>query len=99
MINEIPFRSVGIDLMNKLGKARTPFLFLVDYKMDNAIVLPLDEIDNNVLCYDLNGNRNYEQPVSNLNQLFQFTIHPVAKEVYQKGFNEVMRNIQANVSC
>jgi len=29
MINEIPFRSVGIDLMNKLGNARTPFLFLI----------------------------------------------------------------------
>lgn len=94
MINEIPFRSVGIDLMNKLGKARTPFLFLVDYKMDNAIVLPLDEIDNNVLCYDLNGNRNYEQPVSNLNQLFRFNIHPVSKDVYRKGFEIVMKNIR-----
>jgi para-aminobenzoate synthetase component I len=86
--------TTSIDLMNKLGKARTPFLFLIDYKMENAIILPLDEIDNNVLCYDLNGYRNYEQPVSNLNQLFHFNIHPVSKAVYTKGFEIVMKNIR-----
>lgn len=94
MINEIPFRSSGIELMNKLGKARTPFLFLIDYKMENAIVVPLDEIDNNFLCYDLNGIRNFEPPNLDHNQPFKFNIHPVTKDVYQKGFNIVMKNIR-----
>ena len=94
MIQEIPFRSAGIELLNKLGRSRIPFLFLVDYNMDNAIILPLNEIDNNLLCYDLNGNCNYELPVSDLNQLFRFNIHPVSKVVYRKGFDIVMKNIR-----
>jgi para-aminobenzoate synthetase component 1 len=94
MIKEIPFKSAGIELMNKLGKARTPFLFLVDYKMENAFILPLDEIDNNFLCYDLNGRSNFDSPNPDQNQPFQFNIHPVTKDVYQKGFDVVMKNIR-----
>jgi len=94
MIKEIPFRSTGIELMNKLGKTRTPFLFLVDYKMENAFILPLDEIDNNVLCYDLNGRSNFDSPKPDQNQPFQFNIHPITNEVYQKGFDIVMKNIR-----
>jgi len=94
MINEIPFRTIGVNLMNKLGKARTPFLFLVDYKMENAIILPLEEIDSNVFCYDLNGNCNYKQTDFDHNHLFNFNIQPISQDVYRKGFKIVMKNIK-----
>jgi para-aminobenzoate synthetase component 1 len=94
MIDEIPFCPVGIERMNKLGKERIPFLFLIDYEMENAIVLPLEEIDNNSLCYDLNGRRNFVFGSSVSNQSFQFNIQIITKEVYQKSFEVVMKNIR-----
>lgn len=93
MINEIPFHSQGIDLMNKLGKVPKPFLFLIDYKAENAIILSLDEIDNNLLCYDLNGLRNFELPILVHNSPVQFNIHPISEEIYERGYNRVMKNI------
>jgi len=94
MISEIPFHSNGIELMNKLGKTCTPFLFLIDYKMENTIIIPLHEIDNNILCYEINGFRNFEPPIHSINLPFQFNKQPISKDIYQRGFNHVLNNLK-----
>jgi para-aminobenzoate synthetase component 1 len=94
MINEIPFHSKGIAVMNELGKKRTPFLFLIDYRMEKAIILPLDEIDPELLCYEINGFSNIKQPNHTSKELLQFTRHPVSKEIYERGFKHVMKHIR-----
>ena len=94
MISEIPFHSKGIQLMNQLGKKGTPFLFLIDYKMENAIIIPLQDIDNQDICYELNGYRNFEPPVQAIKYPFQFNKKPISMEIYQRGFNHVMKNIR-----
>ncbi len=94
MISEIPFRTKGIELMNHLGKTCTPFLFIIDYKMENSIILPLHCIDNRILCYDVNGICNFEPSGRSLNHPFQFDKQPISKERYQHGFNHVMKNIR-----
>ena len=94
MINEIPFRSLGIDRMNELGKSRTPFLFIIDYKMEKAIIEPLSQIDPHFICYDIKGMTNIEEPTPVCHQNFQFNREPISKEIYQKGFNTVVKNIR-----
>lgn len=80
--------------MNKLGKACTPFLFVIDYKMEKSFIIPLQEIDNTVLCYEINGARNFEPLAQSLSNPFLFTKHPVSKDIYQRGFDIVMKNLR-----
>ncbi len=93
MISEIPFRPKGIERMNNLGKSSIPFLFVIDYKMEKSIIIPLQEIDNNLLCYEINGTRNFTPSTKPTNS-FQFTKHPVSKEIYQHSFDIVMKNLR-----
>ena len=41
--------------MNRLGAERRPFLFVIDYKQDQVIVEEPDQVDPEVLLYDLDG--------------------------------------------
>lgn len=41
--------------MNRLGAERRPFLFVIDYKQDRVIVEELDQVDPEMLLYDLDG--------------------------------------------
>lgn len=94
MISEIPFHAKGVELMNNLGKASTPFLFVIDYKMEKSFIIPLQEINNNELCYEMNGARNFEPSPQDIGHPFQFTKHPVSKEIYQQSFDIVIKHLR-----
>lgn len=105
MISEIPFRSKGIELMNKLGELRTPFLFVIDYQMENSIILPLSDIDQQNLCYEINGNGNIKTTTALQDKTFYFTSNPISLEIYQRRFDHVMKNLRqgnsflTNLTC
>ena len=44
-----------IDYINKLGQQNVPFLFVINYKGDEAIIKPLEEINDTEIKYDFNG--------------------------------------------
>ena len=44
-----------IDYINKLGQQNVPFLFVINYKGDEAIIKPLEEINDTEIKYDYNG--------------------------------------------
>jgi para-aminobenzoate synthetase component 1 len=79
-------------IMNKLGKQRVPFLFVVDFDMQKPIVIPLDNIDNGELLFDVNGQTNVEvQP--EINRKLNFNSTPVSKEIYCQAFKKVQFHI------
>ncbi len=78
--------------MNSLGKKGIPFLFIIDYEMNNPILLPLNEVAKENILYSVNGLRNYNATKSAKDQLF-FTKKPVDRQVYQRAFEKVMHHI------
>ena len=83
--------------MNELGKAQEPFLFIIDFEMEQHIVLKLDEIPAQSLLYDFNGKRNFkEAPVSEKEVFFEK--HPVTEAQYHGAFQLVMDHIKAGNS-
>ena len=79
-------------LMNKLGKKRIPFLFIVDFEMQKPVVIPLDKIDPGEILYDVNGISNVQvQPVTNKKLVFNST--PVSKNIYCQAFKKVQFHI------
>ena len=81
-----------ISSMNTWGKERKPFLFFVDYQGENGQVIPLDEVDANEIGYHFNGQTNQSIPLSF--QLPKLSAQPIAFEVYETKFKQVMHQIQ-----
>ncbi len=81
-----------IERMNALGKKRIPFLFLIDYKLKNPVILPLDSINPDKICYSINGVTNAVNSEKLLKQL-EFNFKPVDLNRYEKAFNLVQQHI------
>jgi para-aminobenzoate synthetase component I len=69
-------------------------LFLIDYELTKAIIVPVNKIDNNILCFEINGQKNYLPQDLTSSQSLIFNRYPVSKEEYQNAFNLVMKNIR-----
>ena len=84
-----------IDYMNRLGQENVPFLFVINYKGDEAIIKPLKDINPTEIKYDFNGITNCISTPADINCNINWDIEMPSKESYIKGFNVVRRNILA----
>lgn len=96
--NKIVFRTKvqAISTINKLGKGGHPFFFLTDYKNDNTLVCPLDQIPND-LTYNLLGvytNDCIKVKHPNL----QMSTSPISFSDYLQAFSIVKKGIHAGNS-
>lgn len=83
-----------IQKANQLGTSRIPFLFCIDYEMEQPFVIPLSEVDKNSMQYKVADRTNillieYSAPSFNL---LKYT--PVAENVYNSGFEKVQEALQ-----
>ncbi len=78
----------AVQTMNRLGKEKTPFLFIIDFAMQKPVIIPLSEVDSQKILYDVNGISNAEKHKSITKKLvFNFT--PVSKQTYCEAFKKV----------
>ncbi len=80
-------------IMNRLGKEKTPFLFVIDFAMRKPLIIPLDEIDATEILFDVNGQTNAKGRPETDKKL-EFNATPVSKEVYCKAFQTVQHHIR-----
>lgn len=78
--------------MDALGRARVPFLFVLDYALQAPLVLPLDEIDPQRLRFAFPGCRNVppSPPVPMESDWGLRAVHRLAPSAYRQAF-EVAR--------
>jgi para-aminobenzoate synthetase component 1 len=81
------------DQMNALGEASRPFLFILDYAMAHPRVIPLDEVDPGKVLYQVNGKSNLNVPSLPVESPVALQKEPVAFEVYQAAFEQVMAEL------
>ncbi|NPA45525.1 MAG: aminodeoxychorismate synthase component I, partial [Chlorobi bacterium] len=79
--------------MNKLGKNRTPFLFIIDFEFTKAIILTNDEINNNKIKFSFNNFTNYKGNIKN--ETLFFEKNPISLSEYKNSFNKVKEEINA----
>jgi para-aminobenzoate synthetase component I len=91
-------KETAISLMNALGKSKTPFLFIIDFEMNNNIVRPLTELDHNEIRFNLNGYKNYDTTNVVVNKPVSLTKKPVSHSRYITAFNEALYNINSGNS-
>ncbi len=82
-----------VDQMNKMGKEGIPFLFVIDYEMNNPIICPLHEAAKNNIFYGVNGLRNFTKTISEGKPL-HFRKKPVDYDTYRIAFEKVQKEIR-----
>jgi para-aminobenzoate synthetase component I len=81
-----------IDLMNKFGAEKEPFMFIVDFHMNNAEIHKLSAVPSGIkyitpLLSNISPKQIYTKPVSLIK-------HPVPFNLYSDAFKKVMENIR-----
>lgn len=82
-----------INRINQLGKEKIPFLFIIDYDMENPVILPLTEVDPNKILFSISGITNAKSKPSQFKNELELRISPVSKERYSKAFIHVQNHI------
>jgi para-aminobenzoate synthetase component I len=85
-------KNTAIGLMNRLGKQKKPFLFLVDFAMNDPQVFQPDEMGEEIL-YDVDGITNFHKPIQDRHSL-SFRKFPIPFEIYLDEFNIVSSEIK-----
>lgn len=78
--------------MNDFGAKRIPFLFIIDYEMNNPIIIALSELAKDDILFDVKGHRNFSTTLQE-KEVLHFAKKPVERSVYQLAFNQVMKEI------
>lgn len=87
-------KSEAIKKMDKLGKARKPFLFITDFLGEKSLVLSPDEIDSQAILYSIGDFSNAQDSKHNgLAGDLLFSKSPVDIKQYQKAFALVKKNL------
>lgn len=85
-------KSRAIELMNEYGGNRIPFLFIIDFEMNNPIVIKIGEIDKSKIQFNINGIKNFEV-TSRASNKISFQKFPVSYDRYLSSYKKVMDNI------
>lgn len=83
--------------MNAWGAQGIPFLFMLDFELNEPFVQPLGNIHPQELLFEVNGFKN-EQPVSTLSKSIYFRKYPLTFAEYLQKFEIVRKHIQAGNS-
>jgi len=82
----------GFETVNRLGRSRTPFLFIISYDQNRIFAQPLDMLDREIY-YKLEDWRNY--PVKKRSKPLHFDKTPVAFDRYKRALDAVLEEIRS----
>jgi len=80
-----------IDKINRLGRDREPFLFVISYDKKDIFVSSLKSLDKDIL-YKLDLKRNYKQ--QKRISKFHLKKYPISFQEYQNSFNKIKEEIK-----
>jgi para-aminobenzoate synthetase component 1 len=85
-------REEALKLMNDLGGHGVPFLFVMDFDVNEPVVLPIAHTEKNDIFYDINGFANCSR-VAVAERPLVFKKHPVPFSEYRRAFDLVRENL------
>ncbi len=85
-------KNTAIKLMNKLGKNKIPFLFIIDFEFTKAIILTNEELHNDNIKFSFNNFTNSKEKATNIT--FSFEKFPINFLEYETAFNKVQKEIK-----
>jgi para-aminobenzoate synthetase component I len=84
-------KDLAREQMNRLGKAGSAFLFIIDFLMEEPVVIEAEAIDREEILFEIPGGGNAgKAPV--LNGEVRFSKRPVSYSEYAEAFSAVRRH-------
>lgn len=80
-----------VDKMNRLGKEKSPFIFILDFELKNPVILKLGQIPNDIY-YKFNDIKNYTLSGTQSKPL-HFLPNPMPIGQYTKAFDAAKKEI------
>jgi para-aminobenzoate synthetase component 1 len=79
--------------MNRLGRDKVPFLFLVDFEMEKPLLIRLTDVTREKMIFDVNGMRNHDGRF-NAEGTAIIEKKPESWTSYKKKFDNVFRRLE-----
>lgn len=79
--------------MNRLGKERIPFLFILDFDLQRPYIVPLAELRYSGIRFEINPDILLSKPVNAQKSKISLETFPIGYDVYEKGFEKVKEAI------
>ena len=79
--------------MNQFGATKVPFLFIIDYKSEQPVIYPLDDIPKDV-CFQIPMFSNCTCFEKEIRKEFLFEKVPMSFDRYRKAFEEVQFHLK-----
>ncbi len=81
-----------MERMDKLGRARVPFLFVLSYDLKEPFIQPLSSLDENIF-FKIGNQRNY--PQEPLNKAFFLKKNPIPFSQYKEALEKILEEIRS----
>ena len=81
-----------MEIMDKLGRAREPFLFVLAYDLKEQFVQPLSSLDKNIF-FKIGNQRNY--PQEPLNKAYYLKKNPIPFLEYKEALEKILEEIRS----
>jgi len=82
-----------LEKMNEYGKRDIPFLFILDFDLQQPVILPLEEARQQGICFNIKGLNNVAA-TSNLPQHLYFQKFPLSFSKYKNAFDYVQQQLR-----
>ncbi len=84
-----------VEKMNRWGREKRPFLFLLDFELQQPVALLLDEVNPDEILFDMNGYHNVppHTDAGKKDEPVHFVAKPVSRDRYCKAFSIVQQHI------
>ena len=79
--------------MNRWGQEKVPFLFMVDFEMENPIIIRLSDIDQTKILFDINGFKNGNDSLESPESISIEKL-PISFTNYKKKFDSVFHHLE-----
>jgi para-aminobenzoate synthetase component 1 len=79
--------------MNRLGRDKVPFLFLVDFEMEKPLLIRLTDVTREKMIFDVNGIRNHDGRFNDEGTAI-IEKKPESWTSYKKKFDNVFRRLE-----
>lgn len=79
--------------MNRWGQEKVPFLFMVDFEMENPIIIRLSDVDQTKILFDINGFKNGNDSLESPESISIEKL-PISFTNYKKKFDSVFHHLE-----
>jgi len=94
VINNMDNTASFVRKLNKLGRKRIPFLFVLDFDLNSPLIYPLESLHSSQdILYQIPGNRNFIQPSYSAQKPLVLKKFPISFSTYKHAFETVQKSI------